>query len=608
LSRAIELARAHGDVRRWGEALIPLLRFRIGHTNSPGDAVDGSLARAFLEEAGSGHADLRAMVLALLAEAAFAALDHEAARGWAEQAAALIAQVDDPWVTSLVEFAVGLAAFGNLDLEVARLAFDRSTASAELSNEVWRQRTALGRLPMVSSLLGDLPLAVVQAEHARLHNEEWNLRGEECISQSVLTSLAAAQSRLADVERHGREATQLLHRTGYSFASPIFQPAMGAARMLRGDVAGAHEVLDAWEASGGGGGLFRYRQLVDAWSGSSEVVRKAIADRPWPVVSPGADPFVITSAALQIEVAAALGDSAMAQLAVATLTDAWHKGVRWTLGWPALIPRLLGVAASLAQDSASADSWFEQARVLATAAEAPGEAARVDLDRATMLLADPHGDTTVARGLAERSAAVFDELGMLTLLVQARRLGSHQGSSEAGRTSGSAPTAALRVVLYSDIVDSTALNLRAGDVEYVKLLREHDRLVRDRLRRHDGVEFKHTGDGVCAWFGSPAAAVECGLAIHDDLDRFSALNPELPIRLRIGLAAGEPIEADGDLFGLTVVAAARICAAAPSGGVLVADEIPRLVRGTRLRFAEVGEVTLKGFPEPFRLHEALAPA
>ena len=75
------------------------------------------------------------------------------------------------------------------------------------------------------------------------------------------------------------------------------------------------------------------------------------------------------------------------------------------------------------------------------------------------------------------------------------------------------------------------------------------------------------------------------------------------VRIRCGLAAGEPIEDDGDLFGLAVVRAARVCAVAGAGEVVVADEVRSLVDDAA-RFRSAGRFELKGLPGPLELHFA----
>jgi adenylate cyclase len=80
-------------------------------------------------------------------------------------------------------------------------------------------------------------------------------------------------------------------------------------------------------------------------------------------------------------------------------------------------------------------------------------------------------------------------------------------------------------------------------------------------------------------------------------------HPETPIRVRIGLNAGEPIAEDEDLFGTAVILAARIAAKAEGGQILVSDTLRGLVAGKGFLFADRGDVVLRGFEDPVRLYE-----
>jgi class 3 adenylate cyclase len=160
-----------------------------------------------------------------------------------------------------------------------------------------------------------------------------------------------------------------------------------------------------------------------------------------------------------------------------------------------------------------------------------------------------------------------------------------------------------RYILFTDMVGSTELNVRAGDERYHALVTEHDRILRARFRRHDGVEHAHTGDGMSAWFSTPDDALACTRGVFDDLERASVMHPELPVRVRIGVAAGRPVHDGERLFGLAVVVAARVCALARADQVLVTDAV-RAACEPRWSFRSTGHHELKGIPGPHELFEA----
>jgi len=161
----------------------------------------------------------------------------------------------------------------------------------------------------------------------------------------------------------------------------------------------------------------------------------------------------------------------------------------------------------------------------------------------------------------------------------------------------------LCTVLFTDVEGSTALTELLGDAKAREVMRSHERITREALRAHGGAEVKAMGDGFMASFSSVTQALECAVAVQRAFASYSDENPETPIRVRIGLNAGEPIAEDEDLFGTSVVMAARIAAQAVGGEILVSDVVRQLVAGKGFLFSDRGEVPLKGFADLMRLYE-----
>jgi class 3 adenylate cyclase len=162
----------------------------------------------------------------------------------------------------------------------------------------------------------------------------------------------------------------------------------------------------------------------------------------------------------------------------------------------------------------------------------------------------------------------------------------------------------IRTVLFTDIAESTTLTQSLGDEAALAMLGVHDTIVRDALSTLGGREVKHTGDGIMASFVSAAGAVRCAIQIQRELDKHAQANPERPLKVRVGAAAGEPVEQNNDLFGSTVQLAARLCGHAQPEQILVTNAIAELCIGKGLRFEDLGEVVLKGFGYPVRAHVA----
>lgn len=111
------------------------------------------------------------------------------------------------------------------------------------------------------------------------------------------------------------------------------------------------------------------------------------------------------------------------------------------------------------------------------------------------------------------------------------------------------------------------------------------------------------GDGFMASFGSASGALECAIAMQKAFASYNEAAEE-PVRIRVGLNAGEPIAEEDDLFGTAVILAARIAAKAEGGEILVSDVVRQLVAGKQFMFNDRGETELRGFEDPVRVYEA----
>jgi class 3 adenylate cyclase len=162
----------------------------------------------------------------------------------------------------------------------------------------------------------------------------------------------------------------------------------------------------------------------------------------------------------------------------------------------------------------------------------------------------------------------------------------------------------IRTILFTDVVNSTTLTQSLGDEAALAILGVHDIIVRDALDALGGREVKHTGDGIMASFVSAAGAVRCAIQIQRELDKHAKANAGRALKVRVGAAAGEPVEQHDDLFGATVQLASRLCTHAQPAQILVSNAIAELCLGKGFLFEDLGGVTLKGFGYPVRAHAA----
>ncbi|HSK15231.1 MAG TPA: adenylate/guanylate cyclase domain-containing protein [Gaiellaceae bacterium] len=165
-------------------------------------------------------------------------------------------------------------------------------------------------------------------------------------------------------------------------------------------------------------------------------------------------------------------------------------------------------------------------------------------------------------------------------------------------------TSPFRTILFTDLEGSTALAEELEASAFMTLLSEHDVIIRRALVACRGREVKHTGDGIMAAFDDVARALACALEIQAG---FGARIDEVKTpecRVRIGMAAGEPVDRNDDLFGSTVNLVSRLCSAAEPEDVLVSDVVHDLGIECGFAFEHADRRTLKGFSSPvpvFRL-------
>jgi class 3 adenylate cyclase len=172
---------------------------------------------------------------------------------------------------------------------------------------------------------------------------------------------------------------------------------------------------------------------------------------------------------------------------------------------------------------------------------------------------------------------------------------------------GQTPAEGALTILCTDIEGSAILTNRLGEAKAREIFRQHERIVRVALKDHDGLEVEAMGHGFMASFSSVTKALECAIATQKVFAEHNDSADE-PIKVRIGLNAGEPIgesdpEGRADWFGTAVKMAARIAAQAESGEILASNFVRDLVTGKEFRFDYRGPSDQHRFEDPGRVYE-----
>lgn len=152
----------------------------------------------------------------------------------------------------------------------------------------------------------------------------------------------------------------------------------------------------------------------------------------------------------------------------------------------------------------------------------------------------------------------------------------------------------MHTFAFVDIVGFTAYTARRGDAEAARLAVSVGKRIRALLPAYGAEEVKSLGDGMMIRATDPAGAVRLAARLAEDAEA-----GRLP-RLRIGLDHGPAVNYGGDWYGATVNRAARLCAAARPGEVLVGAGVRAAVNGHsalafRRRLGRVRDVPLR-FP------------
>ena len=223
-----------------------------------------------------------------------------------------------------------------------------------------------------------------------------------------------------------------------------------------------------------------------------------------------------------------------------------------------------------------------------------------DLGEAFCLAKSPTADSLTAvhkatHGLIPNEIISVSEDNVLRLLGRMSETG---GESRAVNP--------FRTILFTDLQSSTSILQAVGQAAFMVLLTEHDLIIRRALVASRGREVKHTGDGIMASFDEVASALQCSMAIQAGFEARAEQGQPPELRVRIGIAAGEPVDHNDDLFGSTVTLASRICDAAAAGRILTSDLVRDLGVERGFTFDDGRELVLKGFSDSIRVFELAA--
>ena len=166
----------------------------------------------------------------------------------------------------------------------------------------------------------------------------------------------------------------------------------------------------------------------------------------------------------------------------------------------------------------------------------------------------------------------------------------------------------LAALMITDMVGYTRLSQR-DEALALRLLEEHNDVVRDSVAAHGGREVKQTGDGFFVEFPSALQAVSCSIDIQRRLyERNAKMDESNRFQVRIGLHVGDVVHRDNDVFGDGVNITSRIEPLALPGGVCLSQSIQAQVWNKIDRpLMSLGAKELKNVEVPMEVFRVVLP-
>jgi class 3 adenylate cyclase len=534
-----------------------------------------------------------------LAEALMVSEDSERALAVVVRARGRASEADGGAVERALgrlDFAEGIHRLRRLELAEADRCFRtgarRSAAEDAGTALLHRSRLALSML-MQGSVRAARELAEDVEERTRDagHLGETGFAAAQLAAGHVLAGAAAAGPTAEAVERAHRR----WRASGHAYTAALLAPviAMVEARAQGAPLVPAEPELDRPS-------FVSALAAVEAGDVVEARARRARARWRDGVRGPVTQASEGIAVAL-VEVGDLLDEPAVVLSAAEAVEELYDRGVLVTLGWPTVVPRLAAIVARHRGDLSRARRLAHHAAGLCERERLAAEGAKVLLEQARGVAAAGGSRREVAAGLGE-AAEAFDAQGMVGWTRRTEAVAERLGLGGVGTHA-----ARERTIFTSDVVASTASNVRLGDALYLEQLRVHDRLVRSRLREFGGVEIKHTGDGINAAFDDATEAVHCTLTTLDDIAAWRRAEPDLALQVRVGLAHGPAIPSGGDWFGVVQSEAARLCALAEPGEVVVTAEVTARLAASGVTLEPLGPQRMKGLPgeiEVFRVRRS----
>jgi len=161
----------------------------------------------------------------------------------------------------------------------------------------------------------------------------------------------------------------------------------------------------------------------------------------------------------------------------------------------------------------------------------------------------------------------------------------------------------LIAVFSADVAGYSRL-MGEDEAATVRTLEAYKQVMYSLIRQHQGSVIDSPGDNLLAEFASVVNAVQCGVAIQNEL---MARNDELPehrrMQFRIGVNLGDVIVDRQRIYGDGVNIAARLEGLAEKGSICISGTVFDQIEGKLdLEFDYLGEKDVKNIVKPVRVY------
>lgn len=375
---------------------------------------------------------LRAQILSTLAHCYWAAHQPARAERFGVETLELARQIPDDGLCAEVSVDLGIARLTSLRVEEALSTWQAGIAHARRAKDLLPMERCMARSALALLLTGRLDEATEAVRAAREIDLVLQQHGEMSIASGVLVAIATVRGEFEAAERHAADALDRVRRVGYAWGTLLCLPALACARALQNDVAGTSRAIRRLFEPGIGFDdasnfeplLARCLEWIAHWyAGDTTGIDVREVEALVPELRGHAEIAAGTIACALVELADALQSPALAAPARELLERAEHRAVLFWCGWPFFLPRLRGVAASLAGSLEDAERHLDTSIEIADRIGAVIELARSRLDLARLLATRNSGrDRARARELVAACQPILAQQGPAALAERAHRL------------------------------------------------------------------------------------------------------------------------------------------------------------------------------------------